>query len=86
MIELITDSTSDISQEEAAALGVRVLPLIVNFGEESFRDGIDITNADFYQRLRDSETLPTTSQINPDAFLTVFQEVLDLISDTQRTT
>lgn len=77
MIELITDSTSDISQEEAAALGVRVLPLIVNFGEESFRDGIDITNADFYQRLRAAETLPTTSQINPDAFLTVFQEVLD---------
>lgn len=77
MIELITDSTSDISQEEAAKLGVRVLPLTVNFGEESFRDGIDITNADFYQRLRAAETLPTTSQINPDAFVTVFQEVLD---------
>lgn len=77
MIELITDSTSDISQEEAAALGIRVLPLTVNFGEESFRDGIDITNAEFYQRLREAETLPTTSQINPDSFLTIFQEVLD---------
>lgn len=77
MIELITDSASDISPALAAKLGVRVLPLTVNFGEESFRDGVDISHADFYVRLQEAETLPTTAQINPDAFVDVFQEVLD---------
>lgn len=77
MVELITDSTSDLSPALAAKLGVRVLPLTVHFGEESFRDGVDISNADFYARLRKAETLPTTSQINPETFTAVFQEVLD---------
>ena len=77
MIELITDSTSDLSPALAAQLGVRVLPLTVHFGEESFRDGVDISNADFYARLRKAEKLPTTSQINPETFTAVFQEVLD---------
>lgn len=77
MIELITDSTSDLSPALAAELGIRVLPLTVNFGEESFRDGVDISNADFYARLRESESLPTTSQINPEVFVAAFREVLD---------
>lgn len=77
MIELITDSTSDISPALAEKLGVRVLPLTVNFGEEGFRDGVDISNADFYARLRQAETLPTTSQINPETFVAAFQEALD---------
>lgn len=77
MIELITDSTSDISPALAEQLGVRVLPLSVHFGDESFRDGLDITNADFYARLRAAETLPTTSQINPEVFADAFQEAID---------
>ncbi len=77
MIELITDSTSDLSPALAAQLGVRVLPLTVHFGAESFRDGVDISNADFYARLRRAETLPTTSQINPETFIAVFKEALD---------
>lgn len=77
MIELITDSTSDLSPALAAELGVRVLPLTVHFGEESFRDGVDISNAGFYEKLRAAEALPTTAQINPETFVDVFQEVLD---------
>lgn len=77
MIEIITDSTSDIAPALAEELGVRVLPLTVHFGEEAFRDGLDISNADFYERLRGAQTLPTTSQINPDAFVSAFREALD---------
>lgn len=77
MIELITDSTSDLSPALAAKLGVQVLPLTVHFGEEGFRDGVDISNAGFYERLRAAETLPTTAQINPETFVDVFREVLD---------
>ena len=77
MIQIITDSTSDLSSAQAQQLGVQVLPLTVHFGEEAFRDGIDITNADFYARLRGASTLPTTSQVNPDVFTQVFQAALD---------
>ena len=76
MFEIITDSTCDLTPARAAALGVRVLPMTVQFGEESFRDGLDISNADFYARLRQAQTLPTTSQINPDTFVSVFREGL----------
>ena len=43
MIRIITDSTSDLSPARQAALGVDVIPLSVHFGEEVFRDGVDIT-------------------------------------------
>lgn len=77
MIEIMTDSTSDITLAQAEAMGVRVLPLTVQFGEESFRDGLDISNSAFYERLRTAQTLPTTSQINPDVFVSAFQEALE---------
>ncbi len=77
MIELITDSTCDLSPELTARLGVRVLPLTVLFGEESFRDGVDISNAGFYDRLRAAQTLPTTAQVSPETFVDAFREVLD---------
>lgn len=77
MVQLITDSTSDLGTARAQTLGVQILPLTVCFGKETFRDGIDLTPDQFYAKLAQSQTLPTTSQINPDRFLTVFQEVLD---------
>ena len=65
MIRIITDSTSDLSPQRREAIGVDVIPLSVQFGQEIFRDGVDITNAEFYDRLSKAEALPTTSQINP---------------------
>ena len=55
MFEIITDSTCDLTPARAEKLGVRVLPMTVHFGEESFRDGLDISNADFYARLREAQ-------------------------------
>lgn len=75
MIRILTDSTSDISPSRAAELGVEVLPLTVLFGEESFRDGIDITNEEFYDRLSKVDTLPTTAQIPPETFIDAFQRL-----------
>lgn len=77
MIRIITDSTSDLSPARQEALGVDVIPLSVHFGEEVFRDGVDITNAEFYDRLSKVDTLPTTSQINPEVFANVFRKYLD---------
>ena len=75
MIRILTDSTSDISLSRAAQLGVEVLPLTVLFGEESFRDGIDITSEEFYDRLSKVDTLPTTAQIPPETFIDAFQRL-----------
>ena len=73
MIHIITDSTSDLSAEQAKALGVEVMPLMVHFGEECYLDGVEITKEAFYEKLSGVETLPTTTQINPDAFVQRFQ-------------
>ncbi|WP_417094066.1 DegV family protein [Intestinimonas timonensis] len=73
MVRIVTDSTCDLSPERQKALGVEVVPLSVHFGEESFLDGIDLSNEEFYARLREAETLPTTAQVNPEEFISRFQ-------------
>lgn len=77
MIRIVTDSTSDLSPQRAAELGVEVVPLAVHFGEETFRDGVDITKEEFYTRLAQVDTLPTTSQVPPETFIQVFQRLTE---------
>ena len=77
MIRIVTDSTSDLSPQRAAELGVEVVPLAVHFGEETFRDGVDITKEEFYPRLAQVDTLPTTSQVPPETFIQVFQRLTE---------
>ncbi|MEG1069861.1 MAG: DegV family protein [Ruthenibacterium sp.] len=74
MIRILTDSTADISVVEAKELGVSVVPLQVNFGDEHFQDGIDLSMERFYDMLAVAEKLPTTSQPSPDLFLAHFNE------------
>lgn len=74
MVRIITDSTCDLSPKRQAALGVEAAPLSVHFGQESYRDGVDLSNGDFYERLRRAETLPTTAQVNPEEFAARFRE------------
>jgi DegV family protein with EDD domain len=81
MVRIITDSTSDIPQAEAAALGITVVPLTVHFGDEAYKDGIDLTNEDFYKKLAAVETLPTTSQVPPGEFTPLFQGFVDAGDD-----
>ena len=76
MIHLVTDSTSDISPSDAQALGVHVVPLIVRFGEEQYRDGVDIDADQFYAKLENAGVHPTTSQPSPDAFATLYRTLL----------
>jgi DegV family protein with EDD domain len=76
VIHLVTDSTSDIALGDAEALGVHVVPLIVRFGEEQFRDGVDIDADQFYTKLEHSDIHPTTSQPSPDVFATLYKTLL----------
>ena len=76
MIHLVTDSTSDISPSDAQALGVHVVPLIVRFGEEQYRDGVDIDPDQFYAKLQHTDVHPTTSQPSPEVFATLYRTLL----------
>jgi DegV family protein with EDD domain len=76
VIHLVTDSTSDISPSDAQALGVHIVPLIVRFGEEQYRDGVDIDADQFYAKLARTEVHPTTSQPSPDVFSTLYRTLL----------
>jgi DegV family protein with EDD domain len=72
---IVLDSTSDFPDAQERFPNMRVVPLYVNFGAESFRDHVDIGSADFYERLRTAPGLPTTSQPTPQDFLDVLEEL-----------
>ena len=74
MIRIVTDSTCDLLQSEQAQLGVDVLPLTLNFAGHIYKDGIDLTHAQFYEKLAKSSKLTTTSQINPGEFAQYFEK------------
>ena len=64
---IIVDSTADLSPEIKAR--VYTVPLTVHFGQEEYLDGVTIDNKTFYEKLIESDTLPTTSQATPAAFM-----------------
>jgi len=76
VIHLVTDSTADISPSDAQSLGVQVVPLVVRFGDEQYRDGVDIDADQFYAKLASTDVHPTTSQPSPDAFSTLYRTLL----------
>lgn len=77
MIQIITDSSSDISQKKAKELNLIVLPLTVRFGDDVYKSGIDITDEEYYKRLVSEKNLPTTAQVNPYEFEERYKEILD---------
>lgn len=74
-IRIIVDSASDLSGNESSQL--TVLPLTVTFGDTQYLDGVDLSSKEFYEKLIESDTLPTTSQIAPYDFEEAIQSALD---------
>jgi DegV family protein with EDD domain len=72
-VAVITDSTSDLDPALAAEHGIDVVPLFVNFGDERFRDTVDLTREAFYARFRTTDVLPTTSQPTSAMFEDAFR-------------
>ena len=72
-VRIIIDSTADVIPEVKKR--VSIVPLTVHFGQEEFIDGVTITHKEFYEKLVESDVLPSTSQATPDAFTQVFEEV-----------
>src|ERR1700737_2190901 len=75
-IGVVTDSTADLRPALQERYGLGMVPLIVNWDGQTFRDKLDLTTADFYQRLRTSKTLPKTGAPSLAAFETAFREQL----------
>jgi DegV family protein with EDD domain len=67
-IKIVTDSTCDLPQSVIDELGITVIPLFINFGGQGYRDGVDISRADFYARLPQSDPLPTTAAPGHEVF------------------
>ena len=72
-IALITDSTCDIPESLLSQFDIGVVPLNIIWGEEQFRDGVDLSADSFYQRLENDPVLPTTSQPTPQDLVRVYQ-------------
>jgi len=75
-IVLVSDSTCDLSQELLQAHQIQIVPLHVNFGEDSYRDGVDLTVDQMYQRVTQEKVLPKTSAASPGEFLAVFEPLI----------
>lgn len=74
-IRMITDSASDLLAPHRPE--ITVLPMTITFGEEQFRDGVDLTHRQFYEKLIEGEELPTTSQIAPARFEEAFRAAVE---------
>ena len=74
-LRILVDSTFDFTPEQLELTGIEVVRLHVNFGGEDFVDGVDITPEGFYERLIESDALPTTSQAAPADFAEAFERL-----------
>jgi len=68
VVRIVTDSTADLTPEQQRAAGIIVVPLNVHFGDEVFRDHVDLSTDEFFRRLKASPQLPRTSQPSVGAF------------------
>ena len=75
-IKVVTDSAADVPSELAQRLDITVLPCYVIFGSEVYRDGVDLTAREFYDKLARSSILPTTSQPPLGLFVETYQNLL----------
>ena len=76
-IAIITDSASDLTAEEAAANGIRIVPLYVRFGDQEYRAGVDLSTDEFWRRMVAPEApFPATAAASPGDFRAAFEEEL----------
>jgi DegV family protein with EDD domain len=74
-VRIVTDSTADLPPQLAQELGIAVVPVYVRFGDKSYRDGIEISYDELYDKLVNSPVYPSTSQPTPADFAQVYREL-----------
>ena len=76
-VKIVTDSVADLPAQIVNELGITIVPLNVRFGEEVYRDGVDLTAEQFYNRLTHSKILPVTSVPSPGAFAETYDKLAE---------
>jgi DegV family protein with EDD domain len=76
-IRIVTDSTCDLPDSVVQTLGIKVVPLYINIGDQGYLDGLEISRTDFYSNLPNYPIHPTTGTPGPDAFKNVFNGLVD---------
>jgi DegV family protein with EDD domain len=80
-VAIVTDSIADLPPDVAEKLGITVVPIMVRFGQDLYRDGFDISPDEFYERLRGSKALPATSVPAPMAFADAYDKLAEKASE-----
>jgi DegV family protein with EDD domain len=75
-IKIVTDSSADIPAKLREELGITVVPLYVRFGDQTFKDGVTISNDEFYRRLTSGEVFPNTILPSPADFKQTYEELI----------
>lgn len=73
-VQIVTDSAADLTPEQAAALGVRIVPLMIRFGDEEYVDVVELSPEAFYAKMAELDVLPSTAAPSPGAFEKAFRE------------
>jgi DegV family protein with EDD domain len=76
-VAIVTDSVADLPPQVAEEFGITVVPLVVRFGTDLYRDGLDLSPDQFYERLRSSKALPATSVPPPVAFADAYDKLAE---------
>jgi len=76
-VKIVTDSMADLPPRVVEELGITVIPINIHFGTEVYRDGIDITTEEFYEKLDNSKNFPTTSAPSPGVFAETYDKVAE---------
>jgi DegV family protein with EDD domain len=72
-VRIVTDSSADLPADEVERLGLEVVPLSIRFGDQEYTDGVDLSVAQFYEKLATVSTLPETAAPAPGAFEAAFR-------------
>eukprot|EP00828_Plagiopyla_frontata_P005725 TRINITY_DN12361_c0_g1_i3.p2 TRINITY_DN12361_c0_g1~~TRINITY_DN12361_c0_g1_i3.p2 ORF type:complete len:323 (-),score=59.80 TRINITY_DN12361_c0_g1_i3:149-1117(-) len=75
-IKIITDSTADLPKKVYEEYDIEVLPLLINFAEKSYLDGVEITPKELFKKIDEEKVLPTTAQVIPTRFAEVYEKYL----------
>jgi len=77
MVKIVTDSVADLPPQVVRELGITVVPLVLRFGAETFRDGIDLNAAQFYEKLKTSRAFPATSVPPPQSYVEAYDRLAE---------
>lgn len=76
-VKILTDSVADLPSQVVKELDITIIPILIRWGEELYRDGIDLTSEQFYERLKRSKIPPTTSVPSPGTFAAAYDKLAE---------